>query len=116
MVDTLGFLPLRRTEGIPESGNYTIRVKAVGRNPQLIPMGKILDDFRNGDPLVMEFASVDRKGSTAGAGGNVTKSVSLTSFELKEEQPQWFAWTGYLEKGYEPEKSGLEMERRRRSV
>ena len=98
----LGFLPLRRTEGIPESGNYTIRVKASAVT-RTHSYGKILDDFRNGDPLVMEFASVDRKGSTAGAGGNVTKSVSLTSFELKEEQPQWFAWTGYLEKGYEPE-------------
>ena len=98
----LGFLPLRRTEGIPESGNYTIRVKASAVT-RTHSYGKILDDFRNGDPLVMEFASVDRKGSTAGAGGNVTKSVSLTAFELKEEQPQWFAWTGYLEKGYEPE-------------
>ena len=98
----LGFLPLRRTEGIPGSGNYTIRVKASAVT-RTHSYGKILDDFRNGDPLVMEFASVDRKGSTAGAGGNVTKSVSLTSFELKEAQPQWFEWTGYLEKGYEPE-------------
>ena len=98
----LGFLPLRRTEGIAESGNYTIRVKASAVT-RTHSYGKILDDFRNGDPLVMEFASVDRKGSTAGAGGNVTKSVSLTSFELKEAMPQWFEWTGYLEKGYEPE-------------
>jgi hypothetical protein len=51
----------------------------------------------------MEFASVDRKGSTAGAGGNVTKAVSLTRFELEEAKPEWFEWTGYLEKGYEPE-------------
>ena len=35
--------------------------------------------------------------------GNVTKSVSLSSFELTESEPQWFEWTGYLEKGYEPE-------------
>jgi hypothetical protein len=51
----------------------------------------------------MEFASVDRKGSTTGAGGNVTKAVSLTTFELEAAQPEWFEWTGYLEKGYEPE-------------
>ena len=38
----------------------------------------------------MEFASVDRKGSTAGTSGNVTKSVSLTSFELEEAEPEWF--------------------------
>ena len=98
----LGFLPLYRTGGVPHSGRYTIRVKAgaVNRNHGY---GKILDDFRNGDPLVMEFASVDRKGSTAGAGGNVTKAVSLTRFELEEAKPEWFEWTGYLEKGYEPE-------------
>ena len=98
----LGFLPLNRTGGVPHSGRYTIRVKAAAVN-RTHPYGKILGDFRNGDPLVMEFASVDRKGSTAGTSGNVTKSVSLTSFELEEAEPEWFEWTGYLEKGYEPE-------------
>ena len=98
----LGFLPLYRTGGVPHSGRYTIRVKAaaVNRNHTY---GKILGDFRNGDPLVMEFASVDRKGSTAGTSGNVTNAVSLTTFELEEAEPEWFEWTGYLEKGFEPE-------------
>lgn len=98
----LGFLPLNRTGGVPHSGRYTIRVKAAAVNRTHL-YGKILGDFRNGDPLVMEFASVDRKGSTAGTSGNVTKSVSLTSFEVEEAEPEWFEWTGYLEKGYEPE-------------
>ena len=66
----LGFLPLNRTGGVPHSGRYTIRVKAAAVN-RTHPYGKILGDFRNGDPLVMEFASVDRKGSTAGTSGNV---------------------------------------------
>lgn len=98
----LGFLPLYKTNGVPHGGRYTIRVKAgaVDRNHGY---GKILGDFRNGDPLVMEFASVDRKGSTAGASGNVTKAVSLARFELEEAKPEWFEWTGYLEKGFEPE-------------
>ena len=98
----LGFLPLNRAGGVPHSGRYTIRVKAAAVN-RIHPYGKILSDFRNGDPLVMEFASVDRKGSTAGASGNVTNAVSLTTFELKEAEPEWFEWTGYIEKGYEPE-------------
>ena len=98
----LGFLPLNREGGVPHSGRYTIRVKAAAVN-RTHPYGKILSDFRNGDPLVMEFASVDRKGSTAGASGNVTNAVSLTTFELKEAEPEWFEWTGYMEKGYEPE-------------
>jgi hypothetical protein len=98
----LGFLPLYRTGGVPHSGRYTIRVKAAAVN-RTHAYGKILSDFRNGDPLVMEFASVDRKGSTAGASGNVTNAVSLTTFELEEAEPEWFEWTGYLEKGYEPE-------------
>ncbi|MBP52508.1 MAG: hypothetical protein CMI27_05130, partial [Opitutae bacterium] len=38
-----------------------------------------------------------------GASGNVTNAVSLTTFELKEAEPEWFEWTGYIEKGYEPE-------------
>jgi hypothetical protein len=98
----LGFLPLYRTGGVPHSGRYTIRVKAAAVN-RTHAYGRILSDFRNGDPLVMEFASVDRKGSTAGASGNVTNAVSLTTFELKKAEPGWFEWTGYLEKGYEPE-------------
>ena len=98
----LGFLPLNREGGVPHSGRYTIRVKAAAVN-RTHPYGKILGDFRNGDPLVMEFASVDRKGSTAGTSGNVTNAVSLTTFELKEAEPEWFEWTGYIEKGYEPE-------------
>ena len=98
----LGFLPLRRTEGVTESGNYTIRVKASAVT-RTHSYGKILDDFRNGDPLVMGFASVDRKGSTSVGIGNVTKSVPLTSFELTGAEPEWFEWTGYLEKGYEVE-------------
>ena len=98
----LGFLPLYRTGGVPHSGRYTIRVKAAAVN-RTHAYGRILSDFRNGDPLVMEFASVDRKGSTAGASGNVTNAVSLTTFELEEAEPGWFEWTGYLEKGYEPE-------------
>ena len=98
----LGFLPLYRTGGVPHSGRYTIRVKAGAVN-RTHAYGKILGDFRNGDPLVMEFASVDRKGSTAGTSGNVTNAVSLTTFELEEAEPEWFEWTGYLEKGYEPE-------------
>ena len=98
----LGFLPLYKTGGVPHSGKYTIRVKAGAVN-RTHAYGKILGDFRNGDPLVMEFASVDRKGSTAGTSGNVTNAVSLTTFELEEAEPEWFEWTGYLEKGYEPE-------------
>ena len=98
----LGFLPLRRIEGIPQSGRYTMRVKASAVT-RTHSYGNILDDFRNGDPLVMEFASVDRRGSTTVGIGNVTKSVQLTSFELTEADPKWFEWTGYLEKGYEPE-------------
>ena len=98
----LGFVSLHRMGGMPQSGKYTIRVKASAVT-RTHSYGNVLDDFRNGDPLVMEFASVDRKGSTTVGIGNVTKSVSLTSFELTDAKPQWFEWTGYLEKGYEPE-------------
>ena len=98
----LGFEHFNRKGGFPASGRYTIRVKAAAVN-RIHPYGKILGDFRNGDPLVMEFASVDRRGSSAVGIGNVTKSVSLSSFELTESEPQWFEWTVYLEKGYEPE-------------
>ncbi|MBG30339.1 MAG: hypothetical protein CMI31_10115 [Opitutae bacterium] len=110
----LGFLPLRRIEGIPRSGRYTMRVKASAVT-RTHSYGKILDDFRNGDPLVMEFASVDRKGSTTVGIGNVTKSLSLASFELTDAEPQWFEWTGYLEKGYEVEvrfRNGTEAAKR----
>ena len=98
----LGFLPVHQEGGLQHSGIYTIRVKAAAVN-RVHEYGKVLGDFRNGDPLVMELASVDRRGSTSLGIGNVTKSVSLSSFELTESTPEWFEWTGYLEKGYEPE-------------
>ncbi|MEM7602472.1 MAG: DUF1587 domain-containing protein, partial [Verrucomicrobiota bacterium] len=95
----LGFLPLARG-GLPESGTYTIRVKAaaVDRHHDY---GKVLGDFRNNDPLVLEIASVDRRGS-AESTGNISHEVVLKRVELTSEDPQWIEWTGYLEKHYEP--------------
>ena len=84
----IGFLPLFRQGGVAHSGIYTIRVRAaaVGR---VHDYGKALGDFRNGDPLVMEIASVDRRGSVTST-GNVSKMTSLARIELTNEKPKWF--------------------------
>ena len=97
----IGFLPLVRAGGVPASGFYTIRVKAaaVGR---LHDYEAALDDFRNGDPIVMEVAAVDRRGSVESS-GNVSDMTSLACIELTNEQPRWFEWTVFIESGYEPE-------------
>ena len=97
----IGFLPLYRQGGVPHSGIYTIRVRAaaVGR---VHDYGKALGDFRNGDPLVMEIAAVDRRGSVTST-GNVSKMISLARIELTNEEPKWFEWQVYMEAGYEPE-------------
>lgn len=97
----IGFLPLVRQGGVAHSGVYTIRVRAaaVGR---VHDYGKALGDFRNGDPLVMEIAAVDRRGSVEST-GNVSKMTSLKRIELTNEEPQWFEWNVYMEAGYEPE-------------
>lgn len=97
----IGFLPLVGQGGLNQSGNYTIRVRAaaVGR---VHDYGKALGDFRNGDPLVMEIASVDRKGSVTST-GNVSKMVSLARIELTNEEPQWFEFEVYMDAGFEPE-------------
>ena len=97
----IGFLPLVRQGGVAHSGKYTIRVRAAAVD-RTHDYGDTVDDFRNGDPLVLEIASVDRRGSVTSA-GNVSKMVSLTTYELTSAEPEWFEWTGYLEKGYEPE-------------
>jgi len=97
----IGFLPLVRQGGVAHSGKYTIRVRAAAVD-RTHDYGNTVDDFRNGDPLVLEIASVDRRGSVTSA-GNVSKMVSLTTYELTSAEPAWFEWTGYLEKGYEPE-------------
>ena len=97
----LGFLPLYKKGGVPHSGQYTIRVRAAAVNrTHTYPNGIITS--RNGDPLVLELASVDRRGSVTSA-GNVRKMVSLSTHELTETEPKWIEWTGYIEKGYEPE-------------
>ncbi len=97
----IGFLPLHRQGGVAHSGVYIIRVRAaaVGR---VHDYGKALGDFRNGDPLVMEIASVDRRGSVTST-GNVSKMTSLARIELTNEDPKWFEWKVYMEAGYEPE-------------
>ena len=97
----IGFLPLLRQGGVAHSGIYTIRVRAaaVGR---VHDYGKALGDFRNGDPLVMEIAAVDRRGSVEST-GNVSKMTSLARIELTNEEPRWFQWKVYMEAGYEPE-------------
>ncbi|MCP4785359.1 MAG: DUF1592 domain-containing protein [Fuerstiella sp.] len=97
----IGFPPLARQGGLEQGGNYTIRVRAaaVGR---VHDYGKALGDFRNGDPLVMEIASVDRKGSVTST-GNVSKMTSLARVELTNEDPRWFEWEVYMDAGYEPE-------------
>ena len=97
----IGFLPLVRQGGVPHSGIYTIRVKAaaISRHHDY---GKALGDFRNGDPLVMEIAAVDRRGSVVST-GNVSKMISLARVELTNEEPEWFEWDVYMEAGFEPE-------------
>ena len=97
----IGFLPLVRQGGVTHSGNYTIRVRAAAVS-RVHDYGKALGDFRNGDPLVMEVAAVDRRGSVEST-GNVSKLTSLARIELTNEQPQWFEWHVYLDAGYEPE-------------
>jgi hypothetical protein len=97
----IGFLPLLRQGGVTHSGTYTIRVRAAAVS-RVHDYGKALGDFRNGDPLVMEVAAVDRRGSVEST-GNVSKMTSLARIELTNEEPQWFQWNVYMEAGYEPE-------------
>ena len=97
----IGFLPLVRQGGVEHSGMYTIRVRAAAIG-SVHDYGKALGDFRNGDPLVMEVAAVDRRGSVEST-GNVSKMTSLARVELTNEEPQWFEWDVYMDAGFEPE-------------
>ncbi|MEM7233728.1 MAG: DUF1592 domain-containing protein, partial [Planctomycetota bacterium] len=96
----IGFLPTARG-GLKHSGQYTIRVRAAAVDRRH-HYGNAIGDFRNGDPLVLEIAAVDRKGSVEST-GNVSKFVSLSKTELTSTEPRWIEWTGFIEKGYEPE-------------
>ena len=95
------FLPLFRQGGVAHSGVYTIRIRAAAVS-RVHDYGKALGDFRNGDPLVMELAAVDRRGSVEST-GNVSKMTSLALVEKKKKKPQWFEWNVYMDAGYEPE-------------
>ena len=63
-----------RAGGVAESGMYTIRVKAAAIDRDH-PYGDALDDFRNGDPLVLEVAMVDREGSVESTGSIDVRST-----------------------------------------
>ncbi|MEM7143534.1 MAG: DUF1592 domain-containing protein [Verrucomicrobiota bacterium] len=96
----IGFEPLAM-KGVPHSGTYTVRVKAAAVDRDH-PYGNALDDFRNGDPLVLELAAVNREGSVQSE-GSVSEHRTLALEELTSEDPQWLEWNIYLEKGFEPE-------------
>lgn len=95
----IGFEPLARG-GAPQSGPYTIRIQAaaIDRTHHY----DFLKDFRNGDPIVMELAAVNREGSVEST-GNITTQRTLALVELTSDKPQWFEWTVDLERGEEPE-------------
>ena len=95
----MGFEPLARG-GATQSGRYTIRIQAaaIDRTHSY----DFLTDFRNGDPIVMELAAVNREGSVEST-GNITTQRTLALVELTSDKPQWFEWTVDLERGEEPE-------------
>jgi hypothetical protein len=95
----IGFRPLYG--GVAQSGMYTIRVKAAAIDRDH-PYGNALDDFRNGDPLVLEVATVDREGSVEST-GSITTERSEGLAELTSEEPAWFEWTIHIDQGFEPE-------------
>ena len=95
----IGFRPLYG--GVAQSGMYTVRVKAAAIDRDH-PYGKALDDFRNGDPLVLELATVDREGSVEST-GSITTERSEGLVELTSEEPAWFEWTIHIDQGFEPE-------------
>ena len=97
-----GHIPFRPLYGgVAESGMYTIRVKAAAIDRDH-PYGDALDDFRNGDPLVLEVAMVDREGSVEST-GSITTERSVGLAELTSEEPAWFEWTTHIDQGFEPE-------------
>jgi len=95
----IGFEPMARG-GAPKSGRYTIRIRAaaIDRTHSY----DFLTNFRNGDPIVMEIAAVNREGSVEST-GNITTQRTLALVELTSDQPQWFEWTVDLDRGEEPE-------------
>lgn len=96
----IGFEPLTRG-GVSQSGMYTVRVKAAAVD-RYHPYGDALDDFQNGDPLVLELLAVDREGSVEST-GSISRERSLARVELIDEEPQWFEWNVFIEEGFEPE-------------
>jgi hypothetical protein len=95
----IGFEPMVRG-GAPQSGRYTIRIQAaaIDRTHSY----DFLKDFRNGDPIVMELAAVNREGSVEST-GNISTQRTLALVEITSDKPQWFEWTVDLERGEEPE-------------
>ena len=96
----IGFEPLTRG-GVSQSGMYTVRVKAAAVD-RFHPYGDALDDFQNGDPLVLELLAVNREGSVEST-GSISRERSLARVELTDEKPQWFEWDVFIEEGFEPE-------------
>ena len=98
----IGFRPLAN-QGVQQSGRYRLHVRAAAVDRDFVyESTKGLDDFRSGDPLVLEVAAVDRKGSVEST-GNISRERALGRVELTNTQPKWFQWDVFMEKGFEPE-------------
>ena len=68
----------------------SVKAAAVDRDH---PYGKALDDFRNGDPLVLEVATVDREGSVESTGSITTERSVGPGRADQRGQPAWYEWT-----------------------
>ncbi len=97
----IGFVPLAYG-GVPHSGVYTVRVRAAAVDRDHPYSDKAVRGFRRGDPLVLELAAIDRKGSSKSS-GNVSQMQSLALAELTDPEPKWLEWDVYIPKGFEPE-------------
>jgi hypothetical protein len=82
--------------GAPHTGTYTVRIKASAHGMQHPYGPKAIDEYRMGDPLVMELQAINRRGSS-------TETRSLAVEELTEPDAKWWSYDVHIQKGFSPE-------------
>lgn len=98
--DTGGFLWIKKFEkGVPISGNYKIRIKAAGMDREY-PYSEKFVKVPKEDPIRMQVIA-----GAAKFGELDTNNASdrlLREYELPDNEPEWFEFTTWMDKGYQP--------------
>ena len=100
----IAFAPLEKPAGVPASGYYTVRIKAAAFGLVHHYSYRAVQ-YRSGDPAVMQINAVksNRVTSNGEQSRNPMRGTPLGIQEVSQQEPAWFEYRVWIDKGYQLE-------------